>query len=131
MRESRLRAVLFDVDWVLPDSEQFIRKAGIEMFREKGYTVTPEDFHQFTGMGENRYLGGVGELNDIPFDLEKDKARTYEIYAGLVKGKHSLLPGVRDFIGDCQSRGLRTALTSSADRIVPTLAGAGIEVLEC
>ena len=105
------------MDGVLLDSEEFICRAGVEMFREKGHTVAPEDFRQFTGMGENRYLGGVAEMHGIPFDVEKDKARTYEIYERIVKGELSLFPGAREFIDKCLSRELKIALASSADRI--------------
>lgn len=115
--KKNVKAVLFDMDGVLLDSEEYICKAGVEMFKEKGYAVEPEDFVEFTGMGENRYLGGIAEKHNIPFELEKDKARTYEIYAGLVKGKLSLLPGAREFISHCLDRGLKIALASSADRI--------------
>ena len=115
--EKQIEAVLFDMDGVLLDSEEYICRAGVEMFKEKGYDVAPEDFVEFTGMGENRYLGGVAAKHHIPFELEKDKARTYEIYARLVKGKLSLLPGVREFIRKCKDRGLKIALASSADRI--------------
>ena len=114
---SDLKGVLFDMDGVLLDSEVFICRAGVEMFREKGYTVDPEDFLEFTGMGENRYLGGVAEKHRIPFELAKDKSRTYEIYRRLVRGKLSLLPGVVNFMQHCRERGLRMALASSADRI--------------
>ena len=77
MRSNQLiEAVLFDMDGVLVDSEAYIRQAAMAMFAEKGHPVLPEDFLQFTGMGENRYLGGVAEKYSIPFDLEKDKART-------------------------------------------------------
>jgi beta-phosphoglucomutase len=112
-----MKAVLFDMDGVLLDSEEYICKAGVEMFREKGVQVSPLDFLEFTGMGENRYLGGVAGKHHIPFDLEKDKARTYEIYAELVKGNLTLLPGAKEFIGRCLERGLKIALASSADRI--------------
>ena len=56
-----MKAVLFDMDGVLLDSEEYICKAGIEMFKEQGFQVTPENFLPFTGMGENRYLGGVAD----------------------------------------------------------------------
>jgi HAD superfamily hydrolase (TIGR01509 family) len=110
-----MKAVLFDMDGVLLDSEAYICKAGVEMFREKGKEVDPEDFTEFTGMGENRYLGGVAEKNGIPFDLERDKARTYEIYEELVRGMLFPFPGVPEFIRECLDRGLKIAVASSAD----------------
>ncbi len=112
-----IEAVLFDMDGVLVDSETYICQAGIAMFAEKGFPVQAKDFLPFTGMGENRYLGGVAEKHEIPFDLEKDKARTYEIYAELVRGKLSPLDGVHPFIGKCRKRGLKMAVASSADPV--------------
>ena len=112
-----IEAVLFDMDGVLVDSEVYIRQAAIKMFSEKGYQVSDADFMPFTGMGENRYLGGVAEKHQIPFDLEKDKRRTYEIYAQLVKGKLDPLDGVKDFIHNCIYRNLKLAVASSADPV--------------
>ena len=113
--EKNIKAVLFDMDGVLLDSEEYICRAGIMMFKEKGFDVSPDDFLEFTGMGENRYLGGVAEKNGIPFDLEKDKARTYEIYGEIVRGKLEAFEGVVDFIDKCRQRGLKLAVASSAD----------------
>ena len=56
-----IKGVLFDMDGVLLDSEEFITRAGILMFKEKGFEVKESDFKPFTGMGENRFLGGVAE----------------------------------------------------------------------
>jgi HAD superfamily hydrolase (TIGR01509 family) len=116
-RNHLLQAVLFDMDGVIVDSEEYICQAGVEMFKEKGYRVDPEDFLPFTGMGENRYLGGVAELHNIPFDLEEDKARTYDIYAELVKSNLEPLEGAVVFIDKCRKKGLKLALASSADPI--------------
>jgi beta-phosphoglucomutase len=111
----QLKAVLFDMDGVLLDSEEYICRAGVKMFGEKGYQVSPDDFTEFTGMGENRYLGGVAEKHGIPFDLERDKARTYEIYGTLVAGRLKPFDGVVEFIEKSRSRGLKLAVASSAD----------------
>lgn len=116
-RSNKLKAVLFDMDGVLVDSEEYICRAAMEMFREKGVEVKSDDFLPFTGMGENRYLGGVAEKYGIPFDLETDKARTYTIYAKLVEGKLAPLAGVTDFIERCRERKLLMAVASSADPI--------------
>lgn len=123
-----MKAVLFDMDGVLLDSEKYICQAGIKMFKEKGFQVASEDFLEFTGMGENRYLGGVAEKHSIPFDLEHDKARTYEIYRYLVAGKLKAFEGVLEFIEKCHSHGLKMAVASSADlaKVEVNLAEIGI-----
>lgn len=112
-----IKAVLFDMDGVLLESEEFINRAGVLMFREKGFEVRPEDFLPFTGMGEDRYLGGVAEKYNIPFDVDQDKRRTYEIYGELVHNNIDPLPGVLDFIEKCKSKGLRIAVATSADKV--------------
>lgn len=108
---------MFDMDGVLVDSEAYIRNAAIRMFEEKGYKVSAQDFMPFTGMGENMYLGGVARQHQIPFDLEEDKRRTYEIYKDLVHGRLQPLDGVNSFIEKCQNRKLKLAVASSADPV--------------
>ncbi len=112
-----IKGVLFDMDGVLVDSEAFICKAAIMMFAELGVSVQPEDFHPFVGMGENRYIGGVAEYRGVIVDIEKVKARTYEIYENIVRGKLYSLPGTHEFIARCRERGFILALATSADRV--------------
>jgi beta-phosphoglucomutase len=112
-----IKGVLFDMDGVLVDSEPFICKAAIMMFEELGVKVQPKDFHPFVGMGENKYIGGVAEHHGVKVDIEKVKARTYEIYGMIVRNKLSPLPGAYEFISECRNKGLKLALATSADRV--------------
>ncbi len=112
-----IKGVLFDMDGVLVDSEPYICKAAIMMFEELGTKVSPEDFLDFVGTGENRYIGGVAEMHRLIVDIEKVKARTYELYEKIVSGKLAPLPGAHEFIADCRKRGLVLALATSADKI--------------
>ena len=112
-----IRGVLFDMDGVLADSEPFICQAAIMMFAETGLTVIPGDFKPFMGTGENRYIGGVAEKYGLKIDIEKAKARTYEIYLSIIHGKLKPLPGAIAFIRKCRDTGLKTALATSADVI--------------
>ncbi len=112
-----IKGVLFDMDGVLVDSEQFICKAAIMMFEEIGKKVTEGDFLPFVGTGENRYIGGVAEKYGINIDIEKAKYRTYTIYSEIVKGQLDPLPGATEFIERCRNRDLVLALATSADHI--------------
>jgi HAD superfamily hydrolase (TIGR01509 family) len=112
-----IKGVLFDMDGVLVDSEEFIREAAIMMFAEYGIKADPEDFRPFVGMGENRYVGGVAEKYGLKADINVIKSRTYEIYGSIVKGKLKPLPGAREFVNKCTGQGLKIALASSADRV--------------
>ena len=112
-----MKAVIFDMDGVLTDSEPLICEAAMRMFREKGCEVSPEDFRPFVGAGENRYIGGVAEKHGIALDLASAKKRTYEIYLELVPTRLRAFPGAVELVRACKAADGRVAVASSADRI--------------
>lgn len=112
-----IKAVLFDMDGVLVDSEEFICEAAIAMFKERGVEVRPEDFIPFVGTGENRYIGGVAEKYNVVGDINAMKARTYKIYENITHGRLQPLEGVVEFIAKCKQRGLKIAVATSADKV--------------
>lgn len=111
-------SVIFDMDGVLCDSEPFICEAAVAMFRLRhGVTVTAADFHPFTGMGEDHFLGGVARKYGVSLDSEADKHFTYAHYLELIRGCLQPLHGTNAFIDVCRARGLKLAVASSADRM--------------
>lgn len=112
-----IKGVLFDMDGVLVDSEAFILEAARAMFRERGLRTQPEDFEPFVGTGENSYLGGVARKYDFPIEIDAAKARTYELFAQIIRGRLKPLPGALEFIERCRGKGLHLALATSADRV--------------
>jgi HAD superfamily hydrolase (TIGR01509 family) len=113
-----IHGIILDMDGVLCDSEPFITEAAIALFRERhGIAVQAADFLPFTGMGENRFLGGVAERHGVRLALEADKAFTYARYLELIRGRLRPLPGTAAFIEQCRQAGWRLAVASSADRI--------------
>ncbi|OIP83723.1 MAG: hypothetical protein AUK44_04505 [Porphyromonadaceae bacterium CG2_30_38_12] len=112
-----IKGVLFYMDGVLVDSEEFIFEAAKLMFAEHGVSVKPQDALHFVGTGENRYISGICQINGFTVNIERDKARTYAIYVEITRGKLQALPGVGLFIKQCKTKGLKIAVASSADRI--------------
>jgi len=104
------------MDGVLVDTEKYICEAAIRMFEEHGLKVKPEDFIPFVGAGENKYIGGVAEKHGFTININRDKARTYQIYGEIVKGRLQPLPGVREFIAKCRAKKLKLAVATSADK---------------
>ena len=109
--------ILFDMDGVLIDSEEYINKAAIEYFRSLGVMVKPNDFLPFVGAGEDRYIGGVAEKYGVKIDIEEAKESTYHIYEQLIIGNEEALPGVMRFITNARKAGLDMAIATSADRM--------------
>lgn len=113
-----IQAIVFDMDGVLCDSEWFIREAGCQMFK-KVYQVEPshEDFLEFTGKGEDRFIGGVAQKLGVTLTMPRDKHTVYELYLQAIQGKLQPLPGAVAFIDSCRARHIKLAVATSADRI--------------
>src|SRR5215208_7388563 len=105
-----IRAVIFDMDGVLTDSEPLINAAAIAMFKEKGLSVHPADFLPFVGAGEDRYIGGVAENYGFALDIPAAKRRTYEIYLELVPTQLQAFPGVSELVHACRNAGMWLAV---------------------
>ena len=109
--------MIFDLDGVLAVSEPLLAEAAIALFAEKGVAMTAADFRPFIGMGEDRYVGGPAEAKGVEVDLARDKARLYEIYEELIRGRLKALPGAVEAVERCRERGFYIAVASGADRI--------------
>ncbi len=111
----KYKAVLFDMDGVLIDSEWLIRAASIQALAEYGISAEHEDFLEFTGMGEDRFIGGVAEKYGLTYDPAM-KLRAYDFYGQRVKEDAVVPIGVKEMLETLHSRGVKLAICSAADR---------------
>lgn len=113
-----IQGVIFDMDGVLVDSEPFICEAATKMLKQMyDIDVHPDDFLDFVGAGENKYIAGTAAKHGVEVKLPDDKNKTYEIYLNIIKNRLQPLPGVREFISECRNRGIKLAVASAADLI--------------
>src|SRR5436189_5555667 len=97
-------------------SEPPLAEAAVALFAEKGHTVNADDFKPFIGMGEDRYIGGVAEIRGLKLDVDRHRARLYEVYARVRRGGLQPVPGAIAFVNPCRAQALAAAAASGADR---------------
>jgi beta-phosphoglucomutase family hydrolase len=111
-----LKAVIFDMDGVIIDSEPMHNKAYHDMFDEVGINVSTELYESFTGQSTINICKRLCDhfnLDEAPETLVALKRKHYKhfFYSNSDLG---LIDGVLDLIKDYHSNGLTLVLGSSA-----------------
>ncbi len=124
-----LKAVIFDMDGVIVDSEPFWQQAEEEVFTALGVKVTEElgkltqkmttrEVTQFW-FAQNRWEG---------VSMEEAEQRVVDQVIALIQAEDCIIPGVCDTVKKLKQAGIKTGLaTNSPYRIIPeVLAKAGL-----
>ena len=109
-----IQSVIFDMDGVLIDSEEAITLAALEALRFWGVNAEFDDFKQFTGMGENKFIGGVAAKYGVEYTFDM-KDKTYEIYVATAAERVTVYPWSKQVLDELAERGIKFALASAAD----------------
>ena len=107
------KAILFDMDGVLIDSEGVMAVSTIQALATFGIRTTAEEYSPFIGKGEDLYIGGVVRNHGFVYVPEM-KAYTYEVYGRNI-GEANCIPGAADMIRAVVKAGIPHALCSGAE----------------
>ena len=110
----KYKAILFDMDGVLIESEYLMRASAIRALADYGVTARHEDFLEFTGMGEDRFVGGVAEKHGLVYKTEM-KELAYDYFGQKVKEEAHVPAGVKKMLEALHGMGLTLAVCSAAD----------------
>lgn len=114
-----LKAVLFDMDGVIVDTEPLHRKAYFTTFDELGITVSEELYTSFTGASTKRVfeiLIGKYGLSHTHEDLSAIKRAHFKDYFDNDE-EFDLIPGVKELIKHYHENGIKLILASSATMV--------------
>ncbi|MBH1960888.1 MAG: HAD family phosphatase [Flavobacteriia bacterium] len=111
-----LKAVLFDMDGVIVDTEPLHRKAYFKMFDDLGIKVPEELYTTFTGSSTKKVCNTLIENFGLPHSHEELAAikRSYFKHYFDTDTDFKLLPGVKNIIENYYENGLKLILASSA-----------------
>lgn len=110
----KYKAILFDMDGVLIESEFLMRATAIQSLADYGVQAQHEDFLEFTGMGEDRFVGGVAEKYGLKYEFAM-KERAYDYYGQRVKAEAHIPEGVKEMLETLHAKGIVLAVCSAAD----------------
>ena len=108
-----IKAVIFDLDGVLVDTEAFSGRAGEKVLKEHGIELTPEERRRAFGRPDldsySKYIKSRGlDLNPEKLVEEKDR-----VYSEMIKGRVRPLPGARKILELLKEKGIPFAVASS------------------
>jgi HAD superfamily hydrolase (TIGR01509 family) len=124
-------AVILDVDGTLVDSNHAHARAWVEAFGDHGITVAFDHVRRSIGMGGDKLMPEVSELEETSELGEKIAARRGEIFKSKYLPLIQPFPKVRDLLERLASDGFVLAVASSAkeDELDPLLDRAGVKDL--
>ncbi len=111
-----LKAVLFDMDGVIVDTEPLHRKAYFKMFDDLGIEVPEELYTTFTGSSTKKVCSTLIEKFELQYSHEELASikRSYFKHYFDTDSDFELLPGVKNLIENYFENGLKLILASSA-----------------
>lgn len=115
--EKPVRAVVFDMDGLLLDSERLaVESLGLSG-RELGYELSEEFCHSLVGMPADTCREMAVTAFGPDFPLDEFYSRHESVLAGLVDdGRLTTKPGVHELLDDLDRRGIPRAIATSSGR---------------
>jgi HAD superfamily hydrolase (TIGR01509 family) len=126
-----VKAVLFDVDGTLVDSNDAHAHAWVRAFSEHGINVPFDAVRPLIGMGGDKLMPRVSHLTEESPAGHRVAERRGEIFTHEFLPTLKPFPGTRELVGALNERGLTVVAASSAkrDELIPLLRIAGADVL--
>ena len=109
-----LRAVLFDMDGVIVDTEPLHEAALIGLYAARGWPVADPKFFAFKGRVPPDVFGEIAAT--FGGDAGLHAADKHVLFEALFEAHAALVPGARAFVESVRARGLAAALVTSARR---------------
>ncbi len=110
------KAVIFDMDGVLADTEPLHGECFVRAFASFGILTTPEDYRQAVTISGSSVRDYFLRLGGDPSDWDRVKGLKDSYLEQMIADRDVLMPGIRRLLDALRSHGIRTAVATSARR---------------
>ena len=111
---ARFRAVIFDMDGVLADSEPLYLQGINEVLKDFGMAITEDDHNELLGAAVGPTWDFIFEKYSPPASNDECVSRYDQTMVKLLSRPHEPLPGVRELLSELKRRGIPRAVASSS-----------------
>lgn len=113
------KAVIFDMDGVIIDSEPLWRKAMIKGFSDFGVNFSEDDCRKTTGMRLNEVINYWSK--QVPDKLQDQKVvndRIIQALIQLINTEGKAMPGLHEFLDYLKQHNIKIGISTSSDQIL-------------
>jgi len=113
---AELKAVIFDMDGTLVDTEKYHYSAVAKVLKDYGIRYTYEDhLNKFTGSGSELLFKTVFKENNLDNNVDEAVHKKTEYFGEMIEeGGVDLLVGLDDFLIDLKENGIRLMVASGS-----------------
>jgi HAD superfamily hydrolase (TIGR01509 family) len=112
----RPRAVVFDLDGLMFNTEELYQEVGTELLRRRGYEFTPELLDQMMGRPSGVALQIMIDTHTLKATVEELLAETDEIFPGILRDKLAPMPGLLDLMAALEAHHIPKGIATSSRR---------------
>src|SRR5690606_25340176 len=111
-----LRALVFDLEGTLLNTEELYWDVGSELLRRRGHTATRELIDQMMGRPSRVALQIMIDWHQLDATVPQLQAETKDIFTSLLDTRLALMPGVLELLDAAASAALPCAIATSSSR---------------
>jgi HAD superfamily hydrolase (TIGR01509 family) len=111
-----IRAVVFDLDGLMLNTEDIFELAGVELMARRGLIMTDEIRHGMMGRRPTEAFTVLKTLTGITDQLEDLMLETKDLFEVIAENRLAIMPGLHELLSVIDARQLPRAVATSSPR---------------
>lgn len=116
MPDNQPRAVVFDLDGLMFNTEELYQQVGTELLRRRGKLFTPELLDQMMGRRQPVALQIMIDWHGLIDTIEVLAAESEQIFAKILETQLALMPGLADLLTALEAANIPKGIATSSGR---------------